>query len=392
MTTVVKTATGARWSVPYAVALRQAGHEVEFILPDLKGDLAERVNDAGMRARRAEIPFLQPPRAVPGALRRFRRQLLQGPPDLVISHLHASALSVRAALLGTQIPSLYMSAGPLYLENRVVKLLERLTWRLDTHIVASSPYLYGQYRQLGATRERLSVIPYGIDPEWVAGASQFDPAQVRAEIGIPTDAFVAVICAYFYSPKRLVHRGAGIKGHDHLLEAWREFALDRDDRHLLIVGAGHLTTDEPYFDRLRRDFADVGGSVHWLGGTSDVRQFYVAADVSVSPSLSENLGAPGEAAALGVPSIASAVGGMPDLVVDGWNGWLVPPRSPERLVDALRDSHDKWRSGALTMFGTRARLRAEELLNLPRLMGDFVTVCERAADVPRGRASDRAAR
>jgi glycosyltransferase involved in cell wall biosynthesis len=112
---------------------------------------------------------------------------------------------------------------------------------------------------------------------------------------------------------------------------------------------------------------------------ADVRPFYLAADISVSPSLSENLGAPAEAAALGVPSVASDVGGLPEIVVDGWSGWLVRPGDPSDLAAALQDAVDT-DAAERRRFGERSVLRAAELLDRCRNAEAFASVVERAAE------------
>ena len=83
------------------------------------------------------------------------------------------------------------------------------------------------------------------------------------------------------------------------------------------------------------DLAHVD-AVHWVGHVDDVVPWYHAADVSIAPSRSENHGAAGEASLLAVPTIASRVGGLPELVIEDETGWLVPPDDPEALMAALR--------------------------------------------------------
>jgi glycosyltransferase involved in cell wall biosynthesis len=57
--------------------------------------------------------------------------------------------------------------------------------------------------------------------------------------------------------------------------------------------------------------------------------------VAVHPSLSENVGGAVESLLSGIPTIATAVGGLPDLVTNHETGWSVPPRSPALLAEAI---------------------------------------------------------
>jgi Glycosyltransferase Family 4 len=96
---LLKTAEGGLWSVPLAAALRDRGHEVVFALPSYEGALPELVRSAGMTVVRAEAPLMHAGLLrQPGAVRRLRRQLAHDlRPDVVVSHLYASALAGRLA-------------------------------------------------------------------------------------------------------------------------------------------------------------------------------------------------------------------------------------------------------------------------------------------------------
>jgi glycosyltransferase involved in cell wall biosynthesis len=104
---------------------------------------------------------------------------------------------------------------------------------------------------------------------------------------------------------------------------------------LLVLGEG--PERERLADRARQ--LDVDGRVRFLGGGTrdDVLRLFRAADAAVLSSDWENLPhTVVEALAVGTPVIATAVGGVPEVVHDGENGLLVPPASPEALSAALR--------------------------------------------------------
>ncbi|WP_198144241.1 glycosyltransferase [Parafrankia sp. EUN1f] len=340
--TVLKTGNGCLWTIPILTALADDGHEVVVLLPEEDSALARRCAQRGIRVVRspAPVPSRSPLRQAAGVwqLRTLLREL---DPDVLHYHLYASAVLARLASLGrgpSRRPArVHMVAGPLYLENRLIELVERWFARADDLVVCSSGHLRERYLALGVRPDRLPTASYGVDLVSFVPPGAAARAKARAELGLDPSAFVAVCVAYFYPPKRLVHRGQGIKGHEVLLEAWSRFASRSGPATLVLVGGGHGPGGEAYRDRLRSWAAGLPGaaSVVWAGPAQDVRPFYAAADVSVSPSLSENYGAVAEASACAVPSIASAVGGLPELVKDH-NGWLVPPGDPAALTVAVR--------------------------------------------------------
>jgi glycosyltransferase involved in cell wall biosynthesis len=95
----------------------------------------------------------------------------------------------------------------------------------------------------------------------------------------------------------------------------------------------------------------IGDRVAFTGRLDAVEDALRASDIFVFPSEYEALGLSLlEAAACGLPAVASRTGGIVDVVEDGRSGWLVPPRDPERLADGLRrllkDAEERCRLGA----------------------------------------------
>jgi glycosyltransferase involved in cell wall biosynthesis len=122
------------------------------------------------------------------------------------------------------------------------------------------------------------------------------------------------------------------KGHAVLLDALALLAARGVEPLCLAAGTG------PEGDALQDRARSLGitGSVRWLGQVADVRPVLAAADVVVMPSLAEGLGVAAiEAMAAGRPVVASAVGGLPELITDDVQGLLVPPRDAGALATAL---------------------------------------------------------
>lgn len=118
-----------------------------------------------------------------------------------------------------------------------------------------------------------------------------------------------------------------------LLEAFSRASGSDEVFHLLLVGDGPL---RGLIER-RREELGLMGRVHLLGVRSDVPTILGASDVFVLASDWEgNPLSVMEAMAAGLPVVATAVGGVPELVDEGMDGFLVPPRDPAALAAALR--------------------------------------------------------
>jgi glycosyltransferase involved in cell wall biosynthesis len=127
------------------------------------------------------------------------------------------------------------------------------------------------------------------------------------------------------------------KGHRHLLEAAARIERTRPGVHWVLVGAGELEAALP------REAQALGlaSQVHFTGWRDDVPDVLAVADVFVLPSVNEGFGrVVVEAMAMARPVVATAVGGVPEIVRDGETGVLVPASDPRALADTVRSLLD----------------------------------------------------
>jgi glycosyltransferase involved in cell wall biosynthesis len=125
-----------------------------------------------------------------------------------------------------------------------------------------------------------------------------------------------------------------VKGPDVLLDAWARVLREVPEAHLQIVGAGPMDASL----RTSVDGLPVPSSVRFRGRVArdEVANAIDHARMLVAPSRSEGLGlAILEAMSRGRAVVASDVGGIPELVLDGETGWLVPPERDDLLADAI---------------------------------------------------------
>jgi glycosyltransferase involved in cell wall biosynthesis len=188
--------------------------------------------------------------------------------------------------------------------------------RLDRIVCVSAGvkfYLSG----FGIPERKLVVIHKGHDPSWYTPA----PRRALEALGIPRDAFV-VCCVANVRP---------VKGVEYLIGAWQHLAAD-SPAHLLLIGevrdakVQRLLETSPSRDRL-----------HAVGFRSDAAALLGASDLAAMVSV-EREGLPRaimEAQAQGVAALVTRVGGMPEVVIDGYNGWVVEPRDAEAIAAAM---------------------------------------------------------
>lgn len=210
-------------------------------------------------------------------------------------------------------------------------------------------------KEIGISREKIVVIPNGIDTQ------DFEhlPAkrQVRADLGFFLDSALVGIVARLTPVKRL----------DVLLQAM----VLMNDVPAVIVGSG------PEQDRLEILSNQLGlmKRIHFVGYQSNVSKWLAAMDIFVLTSDWEGMSnALLEAMAAGLPVVATAVGGVPEVVVDGVTGLLVPPRDPQALADAilrlLRDPELRQRMGEAGRARVIAHFSVEQMVRKTQALYD----------------------
>ena len=149
------------------------------------------------------------------------------------------------------------------------------------------------------------------------------------------------------------------KGVHHLLSAFAH--LEHPSARLFLVGHPE---NEAYAKHLHQqaEQLDIADKVHFVGNVSQqgLADYFAKSRVMVLPSLSEGLGrVVVEAMLLGLPVIGSRVGGIPDMITDGENGYLIEPDDVDSLASALKRiySHD------VKMMGENAQTFAQEFFS-----------------------------
>jgi glycosyltransferase involved in cell wall biosynthesis len=209
-------------------------------------------------------------------------------------------------------------------EDKKVRLFEahdRRAIRYASAVVVVSEGGREQVVAAGVDPKRIHLVPNGIDVDAVRAAAMAGRAALRQEWGL-TPGHVALLALGRLSPE---------KGHKVLLEALRLLsATEFPNLRVLLVGDGPV---RPALEL----FAEGDPRVRFCGWRTDPHACLGAADVFVLPSLREGLPlAVLEALAVGLPVVASSVGGVPTALDGAPTAHLVPPGDASALAAALR--------------------------------------------------------
>ncbi|MDH5741892.1 MAG: glycosyltransferase family 4 protein, partial [Nitrospira sp.] len=167
---------------------------------------------------------------------------------------------------------------------------------------------------------RTTTIRNGIDQRRFSRSG--DPHKIRTEWSVGNGPVLLIVA-------RLTEQ----KGHRFLIETLPRLLTEWPSLVCLFVGEGECREALRSLARKK----GVAYACRFVGSQNNVGDWYAAADVVVLPSLSEGL--PFvllEAMAMARPVVASSVNGVPEIIQDGLNGLLIPPRNPQALEEAIR--------------------------------------------------------
>ena len=206
----------------------------------------------------------------------------------------------------------------------IYNTLDRVILRLSNRIVAVSDRIKNDLIRWGIKESRIIVIENAVEGNYHKGLFVKKRREKKEQLNIPEDQF---IIGY-------IGRLSKEKGIQYLIEATSILNEPGIPITVMIIGKG------PQKDELRGLVKDKGieHKFVFIGFQSDIEDWIPALDAFILPSLTE--GTPMallEAMSSGVPVIASRVGGVPKIIVNGKNGLLVQPRDPKGLAQAIKE-------------------------------------------------------
>ena len=264
---------------------------------------------------------------------RLARLIRRERPDILHTHTAKAGTvgRVAALLAGRRKPPIVVHTfhghvlrgyfGPV--RSLFFRLLERWLARRTTALVAVSPQVRDDLVSLGvAPAERFVVIRLGIELDERVAGPQNGRLESRRYLGIPPDRFAV----------GWIGRMTAVKRTDDVLVAFKQLRDAGVDACLCMVGDG---PDRVQLERRAHELGVVKETL-FLGYQEDVAPFYAAFDALVLPSSNEGTPVSAiEALAAGRPVVATRVGGVPDVVQEGEDGFLVEPGATGELADRL---------------------------------------------------------
>lgn len=316
---VVLVSTQAKWHGGerqmslLAEGLRVRGHRCRIVAKS-DSEIANRLGNAGFDV----VTFRGRGRS-PATIWRLRRKLRQIRPDVVHFNDSHAITTGGAASLGLGIPA--------RVSSRRVDFRIRSPFRFryfSDSVFCVSHAVRQACEDVGLASSRLFVVHDGVDPESLIPG---DPKIVRAELQIECRQPI-ISC---------IAKLTDCKGHRYLLEAMRSVIREFPNALLLCAGEGNL---RPTLEEQVRQLG-LGKSIRFLGYRDDVAKILSASDLMVIASHTEGLcSSIIDAMLLGCPVVATAAGGIPDLVAPKGRelGWLVPPKDPLQLANGIIDA------------------------------------------------------
>jgi sugar transferase (PEP-CTERM/EpsH1 system associated) len=287
--------------------------------------------------------------------REFRRHRIH------IAHTHSWATAMEG-IIGAKmarVPLLiHGEHGTMKTDTMLHIHIQRRLWRAADQVLSVSEVLRENlHKKFDFPKERIRVVTNGVDLSRFALSR--NGVDYKARLGLPANALV------FGAIGRVVP----VKAYPTLLQAAKLVFHEIPQAHLVLVGDGPLLDE---LVQLANDY-DIMNRIHFLGARKDVPEILRALDIYVLSSESEGMSNTIlEAMACGRAVVATAVGGNPELVVDGETGLLVPPNDPQAMAAAITKLlHAPERCQQMGRLGRR---RVEEKFSLEVMVRNYANV------------------
>jgi glycosyltransferase involved in cell wall biosynthesis len=258
----------------------------------------------------------------PMGMYRLYRLIRHLKPKIIHTHLYESGIWGRLVGIFTHTPVILTTEHSLPFPKRRYLLLERITNHFTDKMIAVSEEIRQKcIHKQGVPPDKVITIPTAVDIAHFQGVKTRN--HLRNELGMRDSSPLIGTIARLVRPKRL----------DYLLEAARLVCNKVPKARFVIIGDGPLREE---LNNQAEELGLIPGCVSFLGSRFDIPEILSSLDIFILSSELEGLPvALLEAMASTRPVIATRVGGIPQVIQDGYNGILVSPHDPTGLANAI---------------------------------------------------------
>lgn len=283
--------------------------------------------------------------------------VLKFKPDVVVSyHEKADLLNVAIGYLPFANHKSISSKRDmgLNLDGRIGSLMKRFNSRFNAITAPSNSIVELIETKFNAEKEKLHVIENGLRLSDY-GQNNSERSEVRNKLGLPLDKTIIISIGWLRPGK----------GHQFLIDAISRLN-NKQDFYFALLGNG---PDQERLEKIAKELGVID-QILFAGMQDNVSEWLSVSDIAVSASLSEGLSnALVEAAASELPIVATNVGGNPEVVEDGFNGYLVESQSSEELRMALSKLTED--SSKMASMGVNSRVKAEKDFSIEKMVSSL---------------------
>lgn len=326
--------------------LRARDHDVRFLSFKGRG-LGQHLKKKGFEFQEVRVRF----KIDPWAIVKMARQIKNIKADLVHCHLSTSAVNGALAAKLARVPSVSTVHG----------MSGKLSFLPSTHLIAVSGEVRRHLVAQGVHESKVSIVPNGIElPVW----SPEDRPKARETLNVGEETPLLGTTA----------RLTPLKGLSYALYAVAQVREEIPNVRYAVFGDGSLK--EELFSLANN--LGLSNNVNWMGYRTDVQSLLPGLDLFLFPSLREAMGISiVEAMAAKVPTVATTIGGIPE-VVTAETGSLVPPADPIAMSDAiislLRDPARRQAAGHAAWERAHAEFSAQRMA--ARTLGVYAAILD----------------
>lgn len=351
---VVKTFDGALWAQQQVSELIKLGWDVHVLTPCLKGRYLSAWLSTGATLHEIACDFpVRSPWNLSSRAMKLRELILQIAPVLIHSHFVSTTLMLRYALKDEDIPRLFQVPGPLHLEHPFFGQWETFWANNQDFWIASSRYIRKRYTaKYGIKKEKVFLSYYGTDLSAFTGHSE---GYLRKTFDLPEDSVLVGNVSFIYPPKLYLGQKVGLKGHELMIESLAEVMKEFPKMYAIFIGQ-QWGESQAYYEKLKTRADKLSSRILFTGHIpqTEIAKIWQEFDLALHLPSSENCGGVIEPLLNRVPVIASAIGGLPEIIRPGETGYLVQKRRKEDVVQKLREALlEKEASLALAQNGKR---------------------------------------